>query len=276
MVYSHGYGGWPELSASLLTHFASWGFVVAAPEHVERSGPGLFGTSAVGVPLKTDLEVLQATIDRVLEASSSPGPIEGLVDPERIAATGESSGAGAAYGLASADPRVDAFIAYSVGFGGALGPAPEVPDKPGMVMAASDDGIIQASLTEEVFDAMASPKYLVEVADAGHAVFTDLCLMGGDGPHNLVDRLPTWQVAPDFMVQATKDGCEDDRAPVTEAFPAINHLGVAFLRNELGIDPEPVGLDTAAVAGHGLRRLNGRSSSAGDGGDGCRSARCCP
>jgi hypothetical protein len=50
------------------------------------------------------------------------------------------------------------------------------------------------------------------------------------------------------MVQASQDGCEDDRPPVTDAFPAINHLGVAFFRHELGIDPEPVGLDTAAVA----------------------------
>ena len=77
--------------------------------------------------------------------------------------------------------------------------------------------------------------------DAGHAVFTDLCLMGGDGPHNLVDRLPTWQVAPDFMVEAPEDGCEDDRAPVTEAFPAINHLGGEFFAHELGIHPEPGG-----------------------------------
>lgn len=248
VVYSHGYGGWPEVSASFMTHFASWGFVVAAPDHVERSGPGLFGTAAQGVPPKTDLEVLQATIDRTLAASSASGPIEGLVDPERIVATGESSGAGAAYALAAADPRVDAWISYSVGFGGALGPAPAVPDKPGMVMLAGDDGIIPPAVTRQVYDGMASPKYLVEVADAGHALFTDLCLMGGDGPHNLVRRLPTWKVAPDWMVDAAQDGCELNRPKVTEAFPAIDHLGVAFFRSALGIDPEPVGLDTEAVA----------------------------
>ena len=248
VVYSHGYGGWPEVSASFLTLFASWGFVVAAPDHVERSGPGMFGTAAEGVPPKTDLEVLEATIDRTLEASSASGPLEGLVDPERIVATGESAGAGAAYGLASADDRVDAWISYSVGFGGALGTAPAVPNKPGMVMLAADDGVIPPAATRLVYDGMVSPKYLVEVADAGHALFTDLCLMGGDGPHNLVRRLPTWKVAPDWMVDAAQDGCEVDRPKVSEAFPAIDHLGVAFFRSVLGIDPQPVGLDTEAVA----------------------------
>ena len=49
VLYSHGYAGFPELSASLMTHLVSWGFVVVSPNHVERSADGLLGTAAQGV-----------------------------------------------------------------------------------------------------------------------------------------------------------------------------------------------------------------------------------
>ena len=38
VVFSHGFAGYPEQSVSLTTHLASWGFVVAAPDHVATSG----------------------------------------------------------------------------------------------------------------------------------------------------------------------------------------------------------------------------------------------
>ena len=46
VIFSHGFAGYPEQSVSLTTHLASWGFVVAAPDHVERSLDGLLGTAA--------------------------------------------------------------------------------------------------------------------------------------------------------------------------------------------------------------------------------------
>ena len=61
VIFSHGFAGYPAQSVTLTTHLASWGFVVAAPDHVERSLDGLLGTAAQGVPKSTDLAVLQAT-----------------------------------------------------------------------------------------------------------------------------------------------------------------------------------------------------------------------
>ncbi len=105
VIFSHGFAGFPEQSVSLTTHLASWGFVVAAPDHVERSLDGLLGTAAAGVKKMTDVALLQATTDHVVAASSGTGILRGLVDNTRIVAAGHSAGADAAYQFASADPR---------------------------------------------------------------------------------------------------------------------------------------------------------------------------
>ena len=102
----------------LTTHLASWGFVVVAPDHVERSLSGLLGTAAQGVERREDTDVLGATLDLVeAEDDRADSPLAGIVDAEHVAVTGHSAGAGAAYRMAGSDDRIDAFIAYSVGTG---------------------------------------------------------------------------------------------------------------------------------------------------------------
>ena len=86
VVFSHGFAGYPEQSVSLTTHLASWGFVVAAPNHVERSLDGLLGTATKGVPKSTDLAVLQATLGLVEKDSlESSGRVarDGRSEPRR-------------------------------------------------------------------------------------------------------------------------------------------------------------------------------------------------
>ena len=48
-----------------------------------------------------------------------------------------------------------------------------------MVMLATTDGILPAAASVKVYTTMRTPKYLVEVVDAGHLVFSDICLIGG-------------------------------------------------------------------------------------------------
>ena len=114
MLFSHGFAGFPEQSVDLTTHLASWGYVVAAPDHVERSLSGLLGTAAQGVERREDADVLAETLDVVeAEDARADSPLRGIVDAEHVAVTGHSAGAGAAYRLAGSDDRIDAFIAYS-------------------------------------------------------------------------------------------------------------------------------------------------------------------
>jgi predicted dienelactone hydrolase len=251
VVFSHGFAGFPEQSVSLTTHLASWGFVVVAPEHVEHSLGGLLGTAASGVPKALDPAILAASLDLLITASNGPGVLHGLVDPDRVVAAGHSAGANAAYRFASADPRVKAWISYSVGFGKEGGPAPAAPTKPGMVMLGQTDGIIPAATSRKVYAGMRAPKYLVEIPRAGHLVFSDICLIGRSkgGVIGIVKaiKLPI----PTELLKLGSDGCTSDHPNPATAFPAINQLSVAFFRSALGIDAQPVGLSTVAVKGLG-------------------------
>jgi predicted dienelactone hydrolase len=253
VLFSHGFAGFPEQSADLVTHLASWGFVVIAPDHVERSLSGLLGTAAKGVTPREDPEVLSASLDAVIaDAKADDSPVHDLLDLDKVAVAGHSAGASAAYLTASSDDRIKAFIAYSVGTGrpdenGKVAERP-VPDVPGMVMIGSADGIIEPSASQKVYEGMEPPKYLVEIADAGHLVFSDICLIGKDqGGLVQLTKDAGLDLGQDLLRLAS-DGCQPDKLDPAKAFGAIDHFSVAFLRYELGLDPEPVGLDEATAA----------------------------
>ena len=251
VVFSHGFAGFPEQSVTLTTHLASWGYVVAAPTHVERSLDGLLGTAAKGVAPSTDPKVLSATLDLVEAQSNKTGSLlHGLVSADEAAVAGHSAGASAAYEAASADPRFKAWISYSVGLGGRDGtaPIPAAPKVPGMVMLGTKDGIIPPASSEAVFAGMQSPKYLVKVEGAGHLVFSDLCLIGSS-KGGIVNIAKTLELPiPDSLLRLASDGCGKTYPPVEEAFPAIDSASVSFLRWVFHADAETDGLTTAALA----------------------------
>ncbi len=253
VLFSHGYAGFPEQSADLVTHLASWGFVVIAPDHVERSLSGLLGVAAKGVAPREDPEVLSASLDATIaDAQAVASPLHDLLDLDKVAVAGHSAGASAAYLTASAEDRVRAFISYSVGTGrpdedGKVAERP-VPKVPGMVMLGTLDGIIEPSASRAVYEGMEPPKYLVEIADAGHLAFSDICLIGKDQGGLVQLTKEAGLDLGDQLLRLASDGCEPDKLDPTKAFPAIDHFSVAFLRYELGIDPEPVGLDEATAA----------------------------
>ncbi|HEV7719817.1 MAG TPA: dienelactone hydrolase family protein [Iamia sp.] len=247
VLFSHGFAGFPEQSVSLTTHLASWGYVVAAPDHVERSLGGILGTAAQGVTPSTDPEVLTATADLVaLTADDPSSPLDGMVDLERVAVLGHSAGAGAAYRTAATDPRIDAVGAYSLGAGGDedLGEAPTVP---ALVMLGEADETIPADATREVFATMGTPRSLVEIAGAGHLVFSDLCLIGAEqgGLVGIVESIGL--PIPVNLLQLASDGCGDAYPPVEDAYPAIDAVTVAFLGATFGDDALGALLDDGPV-----------------------------
>ncbi|WP_142460717.1 alpha/beta hydrolase family protein [Geodermatophilus aquaeductus] len=115
VVFSHGYKASPEDYAELIEFWAARGMVVAAPR---------FPLTATGTPeIRTDLPQqpgdVSFVLDQVLDLARTQGSeIEGLIDPERIAAAGHSAG-----GLTSAllvsdccfDDRIDAVTVLASG-----------------------------------------------------------------------------------------------------------------------------------------------------------------
>mgnify|MGYP001324218076 CR=1 FL=1 len=246
VLFSHGFAGFPEQSVDLTTHLASWGFVVVAPDHVERSLSGLLGTAAQGVPQRDDTAVLTESLDVALaDAGKADSPLHDLLDADEVAVTGHSAGAYAAYADATSDKRIKAFISYSVGLDGDRARTktpPPVPDVPGMIMLGTADGIIPPASSRAVFKAMHAPKYLVEIKGAGHLVFSDICNIGKEQGGLVALTKQAGLDLPPSLLKLASDGCEKGDLDPTKAYDAINHFSVAFLRRYLGVDSSSVGL----------------------------------
>src|SRR4029079_5569108 len=118
VLFSHGYAAYPTLYAFLLTHLASWGFVVVAPDHVER---GLLAAVTQCTKVADDAEVLLAARDlAVQESDDATSVLHGTVDSTKRRVVGHSAGASAAVRTAQ-DPSVATFVALDGGGVGGSG-----------------------------------------------------------------------------------------------------------------------------------------------------------
>jgi dienelactone hydrolase len=227
VVFVHGPDGFPEQSVDLTTHLAGWGFVVMAPEHVERSSSA------------DPLDPLRATVDLASTEDGRAGsPLRGIVDTAHVAVAGHADGAATAYRFAASDDRVDGYIGYAAP--AVDGPAPKVP---GMVMLATGDRVVPPAQSRAVFQTLARPRYEVALVGAGHLVFTDLCAMGR--PFLTASPVPP-PLASFHALLA--EGCTGGFPPVRSDQAAIDDLSVDFLRTTLGLQDHPAGLDDPGIA----------------------------
>jgi len=248
VLFSHGFSGYRLQSSYLTSQLASYGMVVAAPDHPSRDLRAVLGGTAGGEP-SASVDDLLATLDALVAAGERGGPVEGLVDEERVASLGHSAGGGTAL-AAARDPRVDGYVSMAAG-------APEdgeLPDKPSFFLAGSVDGVVSAAeRTRPAFEAAPAPSTYWEIEATGHNAFSDLCAIGGTGIIGVAERSglgPLLDAQPQLR-SLGEDGCIPPAAPVAEVFPIIRHGVTAWLRWLFELDPEPVGLDPPLGA-HGL------------------------
>ena len=234
VLFSHGFGGFPEVYQFLTAHLATWGFVVAAPDHRERDLAAVFsGQTAAGDEGAVLLSALDTAVD-----DPELGPI---IDADHVVAAGHSAGTKAAT-EAAADPRIDAVALYSPVAGLAA------TGKPTLVMVGSDDKVTTAAVARQVYDALASPKRFASLTRAGHNTFSDGCNLHA-GPGGAVAVVVLAGVAlPEPVLALSADGCQEGALPISAAWPAIRHVTVAVLRAVLGIDASPIGLDQDGLA----------------------------
>jgi len=233
VLFSHGFGGYPEQSSFLTVHLATWGFVVVAPDHRSRDLHAVVsGTVQACTCDVTDLDQALAYVTTLDHTHGSF--LAGKLDLHRVASLGHSAGGGAAIAVAS-NPGVRAYI------GLAPVPAPVPPaGKPGMLVQGLADAVVAPSGTLALYDTLQAPKRLVLIAGAGHNVFDDACTLGtGSGGLGALVHLLNLPAA--FAAIAT-DGCAAPDVYPPTAWPLIDHVVTAQLRWALGIDPVPVGL----------------------------------
>lgn len=231
IFFSHGAGGVRFQSLFLTEHLASHGYIVVAPDHegdatvsdiggeIVSASSEFFERSALERP--RDVRFL---IDRVIAWDADPAHwLYGRAAASAgVGLTGHSFGAYTSITLAGIDSRVAAIVPMAApGISGFGEPVPT------MFMLASEDKTIDAIGNDGIraeYELAPEPKAKVELLDAGHFTFSNLC-----------------DLFPDFG-----DGCGTGERittgePLTyvnddDAFVVINGLATAwfgaYLRNE--------------------------------------------
>lgn len=219
VVFSHGFGGMRLQSLDYTVHLASRGYVVVAADHPGRMMgdilPCLFSPPLEGCDLSGMAGADPAVADVTALAdwvggAATEGWLAGAIDPERLALSGHSAGAGTTAEAGEADPRFTALLPMAAG-------ATATRDVPELLMGgtcdsfASDDSVVAA--WESAVDGA-----LVRIRGAGHLAFSDLCELDLLA---LADELlaPRDDVSALFLEQLralASDGCPGV-APLVEA-----------------------------------------------------------
>ncbi len=239
VAYSHGSGGLRYVAGFFTEALAARGFVVAAPEHTGNTAIDFVAKSRA-----TRKEIahfrpadVQATITGMLARSADPAdPLAGRIDADRIGVAGHSAGgygaltAVAGFDTVPADPRIDAVVAM----------APVVPadakrvDIPTMVISGTlDTATTIAEQTERAWKIIPGrPLYRVDLKDAGHHSFDDVCFYQ--------DLLPSFPDLPELIVEYVdgfaKGACRPKHLEIGEAHRLIDRYAIGFLERYVAGD----------------------------------------
>ncbi len=245
-IYSHGFSGINVGSSFLTAHLASWGIIVAAPEHPARDL-----AAATGGTLNNDPQV---SIDDVLGAikamqiaseDDATNLFGGRVDTEHVVLIGHSAGGGTVLGAAAQSTDVDAYVSLASGAFGrrddttsTTAAPPAMPDIPSLFVAGALDAVVPwETVTKVAYEAAPSPSRLWVIDGVGHNGFDDFCTFGdgtgiigiaeASGLGAFLDAQPTFRTL-------GEDGCKPPNVPVTEAWPIIRHVVTAFVLEQSG------------------------------------------
>ena len=180
LVFSHGSCGYPTQSTFLLPQLASHGFIIAAPPHpgntikefAECGTPQAQVASAQERPQDV-LFVLDALLAATDEQRS---PFFGAIDATRLGMSGHSFGGFTTYLATAIDPRFKVAMPLAP----FVSPATVPLTIPSLTMLGQVDSVVDDNAIRAAYASGAAPKYLVEIANAGHYTFSDLCFPSAD------------------------------------------------------------------------------------------------
>jgi len=249
VLFSHGFAGFRLTTTFLTTHLASWGFVVIAPDYLERGLASVLGDPVPGA--RSDRVVAGEAIEAAKTASAGAGGLlEGVVDATEVFPIGHSAGGGTSLRLLTRDD-VSSVIPMASGISELSliqGNAPVLPaDKAITWLAGRADGIADVANARTGFTYTPGPRRLVELARSGHNnAFTDLCEIGDGGIAEIARG--TGLPIPANLLSLGDDGCTTPPfAPSPEVWDEVRHFVTAELRFRSSLDTEPVGLGDAVL-----------------------------
>ncbi|NNK07681.1 MAG: hypothetical protein HKP50_10280, partial [Myxococcales bacterium] len=242
VVFAHGSSSYRNQSTFLTTHLASWGFVVASVDYLERGLQGFLGDEPD--PVLDDVELTRMVVALMAsENEVAGGLLNGRVSTDQIAITGHSAGGGTSIRFGE-EPDVVTYIPLSAGISdeGTI----ELPDKPSLWIAGAIDGVVSPERTANAFAAASAPARHVVIEAMGHLGPSDICAVGENGGGVIAIALEAGLLIPDNLVRLGTDGCQDEAIAPEDGWPVINHFVTAQLRWAFGFDDEPVGLSQDA------------------------------
>ena len=247
VLFSHGAVSFRLQSTFLTTHLASWGFVVASPDFLER-GLQTFLGQPPAVP-KTSVQVLSETVALLEAEDLRPGGVlQELLDDDIVLPIGHSAGGGASSQFVVADPTIPAWSALAAGATGPTGPG-----SAGLWMAGENDQVAPIAGIRSAFDGAPGPKRLVVIPGAGHNnAFSDICEIGEGGGGVIALALQAGLPIPESLARLGQDGCLDPNLPSEQVWPVVRHFVTAHLRFQAGIDTIPWGLDDGVAERFGV------------------------
>ena len=247
VVYTHGSGGLRYIASYYTEAIASYGYIVAAPDHTGNTAADrLLGSEAeFDVTALNRPNDVEAVINAMLDPTSTEtAGFVAAVDPDSIAVTGHSFGGFTALAVAGgyenplgsfvADGRIDAIIplAPATGDGTRLmsDAGLESIQVPTLVMVGTKDSTtpVEPNVTRIWDLAKSEPLVRVELVDAEHQSFTDVCDYQTFLP-TLGDAVPA-AVIETIDAQAV-EGCSAEAMPIERAKDLTNTFAINFLES---------------------------------------------
>ncbi len=183
IVFVHGTAAFRHQSASLVTHWASRGFVVVAADHPGLMLGDLLTMLCPDTP--TGTQDLAGDVAALIAALGTPTGsfffLAGHVDATRLAVAGHSAGAGAA-AAATAEPGVRVVISLA----GNRAAAASATLERSLFISGDSDNLVSAAAVRAAWDSSATPRHYLNILGAGHLAFSDLCETKNAAGQNLL------------------------------------------------------------------------------------------